>query len=442
MSTQTEKTSTQSQAGSYMALRSSSATTSAQSNQLSPECGSPESSTTATTGTSTFEPNTHFEECNMADENTTPCPKKKPLFMRPPQPSIRLLDDDSDPDATSDEEAEAARMTEEDEGLVKVLAMMSGGRALIERNMKRVGACDGSDATKTLAWLRALDTIPTSIETARAMAEGPLGQFVGSQQIQRWDKLRLKIAEEFISSAFRQKQREALEELRQRQGESLQRFNHEFERTLNEAYKELPVDQEALIRTYLSALADRSMALSVVKTRPATLAKAVKAVVQRSRTSDLLKPKASGKAHALTLDEPSTPYADISKALQQMAASQDRLVELQDKLTCRMANLEAPQCHAAASNSPKGVTGKLECFRCGKPGHFARECRTLPKADQTSRPTYTPNTHTAERCERCRLTNHRVQNCRAGPPRKPCYCGGAHWLYDCPERQSNTATKN
>ena len=36
-----------------------------------------------------------------------------------------------------------------------------------------------------------------------------------------------------------------------------------------------------------------------------------------------------------------------------------------------------------------------------------------------------------EKCERCRQMTHTIKTCRAGPPKKTCYCRGSHWLYKC-----------
>ncbi|ELU17751.1 hypothetical protein CAPTEDRAFT_26451, partial [Capitella teleta] len=69
------------------------------------------------------------------------------------------------------------------------------------------------------------------------------------------------------------------------------------------------------------------------------------------------------------------------------------------------------------------------CFRCGKPGHFSRECRTK---NTSVPPVKTMHQNASgQTCHRCRRPGHTFKNCRAGPPRSPCYCGGSHWLFDC-----------
>lgn len=66
--------------------------------------------------------------------------------------------------------------------------------------------------------------------------------------------------------------------------------------------------------------------------------------------------------------------------------------------------------------------------------------RTPQKTSQVPKPKFQFKKKSVH-CERCRLKNHVVQSCRAGPPTKPCYCGASHWIYDCPLRYTTTQQK-
>ena len=334
----------------------------------------------------------------------------------------------------------AAGDREEMEALATVF--MSRGQS--ELDIKRVGTCDGTDSTSLLRWLRTLDTTQRPIEIARATAIGPLATFLNKNKGKIWRPLRSAIASHFISASIQQVQRDALSKIEQRAGESLVSFNYEFEYLISEAYSKLPDDQEDLIRMYLGALNDRKLALSVLNENPTTLEKAMRLAFKKNQSHGYLK---SRKTDAMTdqLEPVQHQLKILTKALTDLAKSQE-------VTSGRVAQLQ--------SNPPKPVVKKepyrtMVCFRCGNPGHFARECRYsfqlagnemplshCPPTPANSNGSFTPAVVNREKCSRCRSKNHKLADCHAGPPSKPCFCGSLHWVYDCPHRRPNAQNEN
>ena len=148
-----------------------------------------------------------------------------------------------------------------------------------------------------------------------------------------------------------------------------------------------------------------------------------------------------------------------------MAASYAALAEAQKETTQQIAALvtsrppTTPPTGGPPQPRPPRDNSNIQCFRCQNYGHFAKECRMPrevplppdprrqqkprsgpPRDGNDSRPAQRNRNRQdprddRDRCNRCRQLGHFVRNCRACPPRKPCYCGGSHWLYDCPERR-------
>ena len=374
-------------------------------------------------------------------------------FKSPPSPVRRRLakfmmglgdhrnEDTTDPEISFRSQYRGSGPPDEANQIARALVAHQG----LDRHIKKVGICSGADKDKTLQWVRAVDLCPMPLEVARETAEGPLLATLMDHNDAPWHVRKEKILKIYVSPAFDQMQRDALEVMRQRPAEPTRVFAHEFKQVVTEAYPKPPEDQRDLVRTFLSALNDRQVAKSIIKKNPLALQEAIDLVLAEVDTESLLKPlPTQGKAHAT--DPTVETLAKITKVVSELAAGQERLVG-------KMAALQ--QAPPSRTSPPSGP-----CYRCGQSGHWARQCRmgASPRAPSTSpqtssspplksSPPSSSNKAPAKsvpageqkaiRCHRCHRPGHMVRNCNTPPPKRPCHCGGFHWFYDCQKAPPN-----
>lgn len=84
----------------------------------------------------------------------------------------------------------------------------------------------------------------------------------------------------------------------------------------------------------------------------------------------------------------------------------------------------------------------LNCYRCGKRGHIAKECYA-GKMFNSNKYSVSNRFRSSKVCERCKKQGHNVNECNNRKPRNACYiCGEFHWVFDCPHNQSFKQQEN
>lgn len=355
--------------------------------------------------------------------------------------------------------AEKQEEDEKQEGIAKVFAAQGNAKARLSRDIKRIGECDGLDATKTLKWVRRVSETQEPLEVARATAEGPLAKTVVAEE--DWDELKQIVLTKHVSPVFPLQQREKLAKLKQGKQNWLA-YNEEFEQIVLEAYPDgLPKDQLPLVKAYVNGLTNDTVGFEILKREPDTLQEAKDIAQAHQKFSALM---GGAKSNVSVEQKANSDLSQIAKGLESLLQSQHDLEKKvnecaapaktpkasHDRPKSTQKNVQAPQ---ARDNQNRA---SFTCYRCGKPGHIARYCRAPAQAPNVASPQQKyqqlppPNQYNQQvqnqrqqrtsmsndKCARCRRPDHTVQNCQAPAPRRNCFCGKPHWVYDCPGRRN------
>ena len=344
----------------------------------------------------------------------------------------------------------------------------------LSRDIKRAGACDGLDPQKTLKWVRKLDEMDQPLAVARATSEGPLARTVRTGGTD-WQTCKGTILLKHVSPIFSLHQKEKMMKLKQNKSTWLA-YDEEFGNLANEAFPEcMPEDQEELVKAYVNGLSSEALAYEILKKNPNTLQEAREIANEQQRYTALL----GGGTHKTYLSQETESSSGLQTLVKGMETLAQTQLELQKRIEEQAAPIRTPtpkkqgqkqkgQRSQGQTQNPNQRTFKqFTCYRCGKDGHIARNCRAptnqLPvqnpqqKYQQLPPPQHYPqkpqqvplpqqkqstSVLNENKCFRCRQPGHMADQCCAPAPKRPCYCGEYHWLYDCPQRQASQPQGN
>ena len=257
----------------------------------------------------------------------------------------------------------------------------------VDREVRRLEKCDGSEPAQVKSWLKELDLVPAARRTevagrtATQQLRRELERFLEGHAQRRnapWLEVSSHLLHAFVSTDNKEATRKELDKIRQEIHESLISYNRRFRELAEESY---PLaarneDQErTLVKAYGKGLAHDSTARKLVSNGwPENLEAAIRRTAQLETSQEVydhlgrqVSAMEVGSAAATPKLAPQQPKPQPSLEVQQLRS--------------HIAKLEAQINRLKPAYTDNRNARK--CYSCGAADHLARDC---PRPQQGHRP--------------------------------------------------------
>ncbi|CAG2215708.1 unnamed protein product [Mytilus edulis] len=166
-----------------------------------------------------------------------------------------------------------------------------------------------------------------------------------------------------------------LKERRQKASESLPELGQAIRRLVNKAYPNAPSEvRETLAREqFLDSLVDSEMRIRIKQSRPENLNQTICLAVELEAFYKAERKYDTGRGHLrATCTEPNESYDKMAKMMEDFSTKIESLQKDLDNFKSDMTRKDSD------TNMP-GWKDKIQCYNCGRFGHFRNECRAPKK---------------------------------------------------------------
>ena len=206
---------------------------------------------------------------------------------------------------------------------------------------------------------------------------------------QNFNELVRSLEERFSPSNQTELYRTQLRERRQKASESLPELGQDVRRLANLAYPTAPNDvRDTLAKEqFIDALISSDMRLRIKQARPTNLNDAVRHAVELEAFNKAELKHEEGRGYLRTTAQSENKDNETLKLLKNM---QTVMSDMQQEIKTLKQNQNKGKFMFKKRTGPQN---KRECFRCGKTGHFKKDC---PESKKTHKDTPKPDEKSEE----------------------------------------------